>query len=385
MSILRQALVILVIAVLGYGLWNAQELGLLRMMGLDDTAPAGTGADAALSPEEAGVPVTVAAVEASRDDRVVESIGTGLAPKSVTVYPSVSGEVTDVTFEAGDAVEAGQVLVRLDDRREQLALDLALVAVKDARQRLARFERASETGAVSASEVDDARTALDRARLERDQAEVELTDRTVRAPFDGHVGIPRIEAGDRVGPDTVLTTLDDRSAILVDFDVPEAYLNRMAPGREVRAEPWGLPGETITGTVTALASRIDERNRSLRLRARLPNEDDRLRPGMSFAVFVDLPGPRIASVPEVSVQWGRDGAYLWRIADGTAEKLFVTITRRVAGRVLVEGPIAPGDEIVVEGVQRMREGAAVSIVGRFEAPPAGGSSDAADGVDTGGS
>jgi RND family efflux transporter MFP subunit len=328
------------------------------------------------------VPVTEAPVTFIRDETVLESVGTGIALKAVTIYPSVAGEVASVGFAAGDRVEQDDILVRLDDRRERLALDLAQVAVRDAEQTLARFERASQTGSVSESEVDSARTALQRAGLEREQAEIALADRRIRAPFTGIVGIAAIEPGDRVSIETALTSLDDRSELLVDFEVPEAFINRLAIGQSIRATTWSLPGVAFQGHISAMESRVDAQTRTLRIRGRFPNDNDRLRPGMSFAVFVDLPGDIYATVPETAVQWGRDGAYLWRISDGVAEKLFVTIHKRTGGRIMLEGPLEQGDSIVAEGVQRMREGIALSVVGRLEpaepqgetdADPAGGS------------
>lgn len=366
MSILRQLLVVAVIVGAAYALWDARDLGLLRLVGLEEAEP---GADSALTPEAEGAPVIVAGVEFRRDRTVIEAVGDGLALKAVTLYPMVSGEVVDVAFEAGDQVSAGEALVRLDDRREQLALDLALVAVKDAEQTLDRFERAVRTGAVSASEVDAARTALERARLERDQAEVALEDRTVEAPFDGVVGIPRIEPGDRVTSETLLTTLDDRSAILVDFEVPEVYLGRLGLGVPVTAGAWGLPDESFSGRISAVESRVDPATRTIRARARLPNEGDRLRPGMSFTVAIELQGREHVSVPETAVMWGREGAYLWRAADGRAEKVFVQIVKRSEGRILIDGPLAEDDDIVVEGVQRMREGVRLSVSGRMASEP----------------
>ncbi|MEQ8603182.1 MAG: efflux RND transporter periplasmic adaptor subunit [Marivibrio sp.] len=367
MSILRQLLVVAVIAGLAYTLWDARDLGLLRLAGLERDAAGADGSGAALTPESEGAPVLVSGVEFRRDRTVIEAVGDGLALKAVTLYSSVSGEVTDVSFKAGERVAAGEALVRLDDRREQLALDLALVAVKDAEQTLERFERAVRTGAVSQSEVDAARTALERARLERDQAEVALEDRTIEAPFDGVVGIPRIEPGDRVTSETLLTTLDDRSALLVDFDLPEIYLGRLALDMPVQAGAWSLPEQTFYGRLSALESRVDASTRTIRARARLPNAGDRLRPGMSFTIFIELPGRDYVSVPETAVQWGREGAYLWRAADGRAEKVFVEIVKRGEGRILIDAPLGADDEIVVEGVQRMREGVRLSVSGRIAA------------------
>ncbi|MBP5857535.1 efflux RND transporter periplasmic adaptor subunit [Marivibrio halodurans] len=379
MSIVRQLLVIGVLALLGYGLWNIDDPALRQMIGVEP--PAGNGGSATpITPEAEGVPVVVAPVVRVRADTVIEAVGSGRAQQSVTLYPQVGGEVSEVLFEAGDHVEAGAPLMRLDDRREQLALDLALVAVRDARQTLERFKRAVRTGAVSESEVDTAQTTLDRAELERDQAEVALEDRTLRAPFDGVIGIAQVEPGDRVTTDTEIASFDDRSSLLVDFEVPEGFLTRLSLGQPVRARTWSLADQVLAGKISAIDARVDSVSRTVRVRARLPNDEDILRPGMAFAVSIDMAGEERAAVPEVAVLWGRDGAYIWRVdAEGRAEKLFITVKSRRRGRVLIEGGLRAGDEVVFEGVQRMREGVKLSITDRREPAPLDGTAGAGSG------
>lgn len=356
MPIFRQVVVFVVLAALGAGLWLLKDAPFLREVGIAAPAPAG------LAGGKEGVPVVAEPVVLGVDDIVVEAVGTGQARHAVTVYPAVAGEVTDVLFDAGDRIAKGAPLFRLDRDEEELAVRLARVELEDARQTLARYEKTAPAGAVSASEVDLSRTAVERAKLQLAQAEVALRHRTVRAPFDGVVGIAQVDPGDRVTPETVLGTIDDRSVLLVDFEVPEAYAGRVGLGREIRARTWTFADLEFVGKLSALGSRVDPVTRTLQVRARIPNDDDRLRPGMSFAVFIDLAGERYPSVPEIAVQWDRDGAYVWRVGSGAAERVAVTIRKRSDGRVLIEGPLQSGELIAVEGVQRLRPGREVVFV-----------------------
>lgn len=291
---------------------------------------------------------------------VVESVGTGKSALGVSIYPAVSGEVADVLVRAGDKVSKGQVLVILNSERERLARDLAAVQAKDAQQLLARYEQARPLGAVAESEVDSARTALAEARIALDQAEVDLADRTILAPFDGIVGIPQIEPGDRVDSSTVLVTLDNIESILVDFEVAETRFDNVRAGQSVRVETWSLPGETFTGVVESIASRIDPDSRTFSVRARVPNPNSRLLAGMSFAVYVDIEGKQYPSVAEISVLWGDGGTYIWRIEDEMVSRVPVRVVKRTNGRILLDGDIAKGDLIVVEGVLRLRPGRTVA-------------------------
>jgi RND family efflux transporter MFP subunit len=151
-------------------------------------------------------------------------------------------------------------------------------------------------------------------------------------------------------------TLDDRATILVEFSVPEAHAGKITVADAISVRPWSAPETVIQGKITALGSRIDETTRSLRVQAEIANLEDHIRPGGSFEVQLAFTGKAYPIVREVAVLWSRDGAYLWRATDGKAEKVFVRLVRRDRGYVLVDGPLRPGDLIVVEGVQGLRIG-----------------------------
>lgn len=313
---------------------------------------------------ERPAPVVVTPVRMASDAAVVEAVGTGKAAKAVTLYPEASGRVTEMLFQAGDYVAQGDPLLRLDADDEELAVELARVRLQDARQQLDRYETTAPSGAVSTSEVDQARTALSAARIELAQAELALRKRTLKAPFGGVISIPDVEVGDRVTTSTAISTLDDRSTLLVDFEVPEAFAQGIARGDPIRVTTWALPGQRFAGEVDSLASRIDPQTRTLRVRARIANVDDQLRTGMSFNIRMPLQGERFPSVPSIAVQWDRRGAYVWRAADGTAERVEVQVLKREDQWILVDAPLSPGDRIVVEGVQRLQPGRALEVTVR---------------------
>lgn len=320
---------------------------------------------------EKPAPVIVEPVRFASAAATVTAVGTGRAASAVALYPEAAGRVTEILFTPGQHVKRGQPLLRLDAEEEELNVQLARVRLEDARQQLERYERTVATGAVSATEVDRARTALSAARIELGRAELALRQRTLVAPFDGVIGIANVDVGDRVTESTLIATLDDRSSLLVDFEVPEAFAYGVRVGGEVTATTWALPGEQFVGTVAAIGSRIDPQTRTLRVRARFPNTGDRLRTGMSFTIRLPLAGDRFPSVPSVAVQWDRRGAYVWRVVDGKAERVPVRVLKREEEWVLVDAPLSADDRIVTEGVQRLRPGRAVEIRQRAAAVAAG--------------
>lgn len=148
------------------------------------------------------VPVVAETVRFLPDQTEVEAIGTARAMTSAEIYPESAGRVTRVMFSAGDFVRSGQPLLQLDERQERLAVDAARVQVLEAEQLLGRYRRIEDTGAISESQIEAGETALASARVALRQAQAELADRVIRAPFSGHIGLTDIDPGDRVSDAT---------------------------------------------------------------------------------------------------------------------------------------------------------------------------------------
>jgi RND family efflux transporter MFP subunit len=324
------------------------------------------------APAEA-VPVIVTNSIETRDRVALELPGSGLAQRSVTLFPLVEGEVARVAFRTGQRVKAGELLVRLNDRAEQLAVALAQAQLQTASLLARRLEATAGTGAVPEIEVEQAVALRRGAEIGLEQAQQALSDRSVRAPFAGVVGIASVQRGDRVSPTTALTTLDDRRQLVVAFAVPEAYLGRLRLGQAITATHPAYPDQPVTGRVSEIDSQIDATLRTVRVRATLPNADDRLRTGMSFRVRLELAGELRLSVPELALQFGRQGAYVWVVREGNAVAVPTRVVRRTGGLVLIEGALQIGEPVVVEGVQRLRAGRAVRVVGERPALAAGSS------------
>lgn len=305
-------------------------------------------------------------VKLTGNDRVFEAIGTGRARLSVQIYPASAGEVTAVNFTAQQRVSKGDVLVQLDDREEKLAVRLAEVRLAQAKNLLSRYEQAVKEGAVPQSEVDSARSDVEAAQVALDQAKLALEHRAVLAPFSGVVGIPLVDPGDRVTTGTLITGLDDRDILQVDFEVPEALAAALySPDESVRrvtATTPAWPGRTFDGIIEALESRVDPERRTLLVRASIRNEEDLLRPGMSFTTRWAIPGALYPTVPEIALQWGREGSFIWVIRQGAAERVPARVVARSAGAVLLESEVQEGEHVVVEGLQRLRPGIRVEVV-----------------------
>lgn len=308
--------------------------------------------------ERPAVPVVVEALQLRPSQTTVETVGTARAKLSVSLFAEAAGEVVELNFQPGDFVAQGQTLLALDARDEKLALELAELRLEDATRTLNRYTRANAGAELTVPEttVDTARTALHGTRIERDIAALALQRRIVTAPFDGFVGITDIDVGDRIDTTTEITSIDDRSALLVNFDVPEAFVGSLQSGDPIRIEAWRGTRSGAEGRVVDIGSRVDPLTRSFTARAEVDNREDKFRPGMSFRVELTLTGDSFPAVPEVALQWGAEGSYIWVVEDSIARRIPASLVQRQGRRVLVEADVAAGAEIVGEGVQSMREG-----------------------------
>jgi len=302
------------------------------------------------------IPVIAEVLRFEHEQIRLEAIGTSRARLSAELYAPTSGEVVSVNFKPGQAVTLGDVLIQLDAEKEKLAVRLAELHLEDAERLYDRYERSASSGAVLPTVMDAARTAAETARVELEQARIALADRSIEALFDGHVGISEVDPGDRVDANTLITTLDDRRSLFVSFDVPESFIGELSIGDDVKLKARSDKFPDVAGVIVDIGSRIDPQNRTFVARARVDNEHDLLRPGMSFRVRIDVQGDVYAVVSETGLQWGADGAYVWTVVDGSATRVPVQIVQRREGRVLIDGNLADGDVIVVEGTQRVRDG-----------------------------
>lgn len=370
MHFYKQAVISLGVLAVGAGAWlflAPDGRALLAKTGLVENMPTASGGGMAggFRPGGQKVSVVVAPVVSGTLNDELTAIGDGEAVQSVTMMPEEAGNITEILIESGEPVEKGQVLVRLDSWEQTLARDLAEVALQSA-ARQAEVNRRIKSS-ISDLEVFNAEIAEKSAELDLQNAEISLSRREIVAPFAGVAGIVDANIGDYVTTSSEIVTIDDRSSILVDFAVPERFATAIRPGQAVEASLVSAPQMHFDGEVEAVDNRIDAASRTFMVRARLDNENDRLRAGMSFDVTMHFPGEQYPGVDPLAVQWDSAGAYVWQLVDGKAEKRRIRIIQRNTDTVLVDAELQSGDDVIIEGIQRLREGIDVAPLSATEA------------------
>ncbi|KAB7767482.1 efflux RND transporter periplasmic adaptor subunit [Xanthomonas maliensis] len=316
---------------------------------------------ASTPPAAKPVPVTLQLVATQPWNSTVQSIATVRARESVALTAAVSDVVEQVNFDSGDEVKAGQLLLRLRGNSQQAALTAAQATYEEAEQLFRRQQSLLGQQLVARSTVDTQRALRDAALARVQQMRAEITDREVRAPFSGVLGIRQVSPGSLITSSTVIATLDDVERMYVDFQVPESQFGLVQLGNAVSGTAAAYPGEQFEGTVAAIDSRIDESTRSVTVRADFPNGQRRLRPGMLLDVRLFQPARQAVVIPEIAVvQVGRE-SFVFRVKpDRTVERADVRLGERRDGKVEILEGVTPGERIVVDGTGKLRPGLTVA-------------------------
>ncbi len=264
------------------------------------------------------VAVETAPAQAQDLSSSMEAVGSSRARQSIEVVALASGRVREIAFEPGQKVAAGDVLLRLDEEIQRADLDGAEATLNEATLALERAETLRQQNAVSQAALDEARSRKATAEAELDRAARRLADRTVRAPFDGIVGLRQVDAGARISDTTVITTLDDLSEIEIEFAVSETLYGSVALGQTVVATAAAYPDRRFEGSVTSIDSRIDQAGRSFKVRASLPNEDLALPAGMYMHVTLELDSRTAVLVPETAIVPEGGKSFVYVVRDGVA-------------------------------------------------------------------
>ena len=316
-------------------------------------------------PRTAAAVLVVATPVASQPlQEMVEALGTARANESVTLTASLTDTVRRINFDDGDYVEAGTVLVELTSEEEEAQLAVARAELDEARRQLARLNDLDRRGIAATSEVDLARSAAEAAEARLSTELARLKDRLIRAPFSGLLGFREVSPGTLLGPNEVITTIDDVSQIKLDFTVPEKFLALMQPGRKIYASGASWQDRQFEGVVRAVGSRVDPVTRAVVVRAIIPNEDQALRPGMLLTVRILAKERTAIVVPERSVVQVGNSSFVYVVGPNQrVNRHEVRLGTRQLGVVEVVAGLEEGEQIVTEGIIKLREGSLVKVQG----------------------
>jgi multidrug efflux system membrane fusion protein len=321
--------------------------------------------------------VSIAEAKSEVIPNLLTAVGGLAAVHQVDVTSDVSGRITDIMFTPGATVKAGNPLVQLFDAPDQADLANFKAQATVAQLSLDRAKQLASRQFGPQATVDSAQAAYDQANAGIAKSEAIISQKLVRAPFDGELGVRHVEVGQFLTAGTQIVTLTDLSRLYANLTVTEKDSAALKVGQTVRILVDAYPGRTFEGKITAIEPQIATDTRNIRVQATLDNPDHILKPGMFATTTVVLPDkPAVVTIPETAVDYTLYGDSVFLITekkadDGktslTAVRTFVRSGNRIGGRAEILSGLKPGDRVVAVGQLKLQSGAAVAI--SADAPP----------------
>ncbi|ABD08345.1 Secretion protein HlyD [Rhodopseudomonas palustris HaA2] len=318
-------------------------------------------------------PINVSIAEAKSEvvPNLLTAVGDLAAVHQVNVTSDVNGRITDILFTPGAEVKAGAKLLQLYDAPEQADLANYRAQVKVAELSLDRAKQLAARQFGPQATVDQAQASFDQANAGIARTEAVISQKLVRAPFDGVLGVRRVEVGQYLTAGTQIVTLTDLSRVYTNFTVTEKDSGTLKVGQAVRVTVDAYPGRVFEGKITTIEPQISAETRNIRVQGTLDNPEHILKPGMFATTTVVLPDkPAVITVPETAVDYTLYGDSVFLIKeekadDGktslTAVRTFVRTGERIHGRAVIQSGLKAGDRVVAVGQLKLQSGAAVAI------------------------
>lgn len=293
----------------------------------------------------------------------LRSVGSLMSDESVQVASEISGRIESFAFEEGQPVKAGEVLVKLDDALARSEVVDAKARFELARANRERANTLSQHGHVSERVHDEAGANFGIAQAALDLATVKLSKHTIKAPFDGTVGLRNASVGAYVSIGTPIVNLEKIDVLKIDFKLPEGALTQISTGQSVTVEVDALPGRTFSAEIYAISPMVDVNGRSLHVRARMANPDLMLRPGLFARIVVKGRESReVVVVPESAIVPRGGESFVYEIEGGKAVERKVTLGKRESGNVQILAGLDARSMVVVAGQLKLRNGIPVDVV-----------------------
>lgn len=308
-------------------------------------------------PKDAPVPVELVAVEVGPLLETLRATGTLDAEESVDLRPEVDGEVTSIQMTEGESVKKGDLILQIDESKQQATVAEAEADFGLSEDTLRRADVLLADGTISKQEHDQTHAAYRRAEAALNLARKRLTEYTLTAPFDGILGRRFVSVGQYVSPQTVLVSIYALDRMKLDFSVPERYSARIKAGQTLGLTVAAHGEEKFSGEIYLVEPQVEVATRTVQVRAYIPNADHRLKPGMFANVTLSVGTKDSAlTIPEDCLFPQTGGFAVYRDAGGVAELVPVETGLRIPGRVEILSGLKAGDLVARSGNLRLSPG-----------------------------
>ena len=309
------------------------------------------------------------------------AVGSVVAAKGVALSNDAPGMVTHLYFESGAAVKQGQVLVELDANVERAQLASIRARKELADTSLQRTKALVNSGSIAPAQLDTDQSALKSLSADESALGAQIGRKVIRAPFSGRLGIRSVNLGQYLAPGTTITVLEDIQTVFVDFSLPQQQLGNLKVGMRVRASEPGHDTSLAEGAISAIEPAVDTVTRTVKIRASLPNKDERLRSGMFVKVEVVLPEQQsVVAIPSTAVVHASFGDSVFCVEDKklagpddkpgkVARQQFVKLGAARGDYVSVLAGVKPADVVVTAGAFKLRNGIPIVVNNEVKLEP----------------
>ena len=322
-----------------------------------------------LPPSEA---VTTAVAILQTWESLLPAVGSLAAVQGVTVTAELTGKVVQIAFTPGSRVKAGDLLVKQDTSSEEAQLRSAEAAAALAKLNLERLGKLLAERTIAQSQYDNAEAGYKQAVAQADNIRASIAKKTIRAPFDGRLGIRLVNLGQVLNEGEAIVSLQSLDPIFVNFALPQQQLSSIKAGLAIRVTTDALPGEIIQGKITAINPQVDATTRNIRVQATVANADERLRPGMYVSVAVVLPGrEKVLAIPATAVLYAPYSDSVFIVEDPpepnpeqpvkVVRQQFAQLGEKHGDFVAVRSGLKEGETVVSTGVFKLRNGQTVTV------------------------
>ncbi len=315
--------------------------------------------------------VEVVTLETRRVMSSISAVGSLLAGESAEIHPEIAGQIDSIQFSEGQAVKAGDVLVKMDSSLIETELAKANAALGVASAIFQREDKLKKTGFIATQQWDTSRADMQSAQAAADNARIQLEKTSIKAPFDGIAGLRDFSPGDYAEVGKMLTSVVSLNPLKIEFSVPEKNYAAIHPDQEITFSVDAFPGEKFKGTIYAIDPRINVENRNFTVKANIPNPDMRLRPGMYARIdVVTTARDNVVMVPEEAIVPQGDDSYVFLYDNGKASYRKISLGIRQTGFVEATDGVKAGDRVITAGLLKLKDGAPVKEVAKTKDIPA---------------
>ena len=304
---------------------------------------------------------------------VLSAVGSLKAINGVQVSTDLPGIVSEIAFESGTPTKKGDLLLKLDTKQEEAQLRAAEARFDLAKASLARKQDLLDKKAASQADYDAAAAEARQAKAAMEEVQAVIERKTIRAPFDGLLGIRQVNVGQYLNAGVPIVALESCDPIYVEFNLPQQHLHQIALHKKMRLTAPGVSEKEFRGEITAIDSRVDEATRNILVEATVPNPERKLRAGMFINVELLLPEqPDVLALPASSINYAPYGDSIFIVKDGKSKdgkpqkqaiQQFVKLGASRGDQITILSGLKDGDEVITSGVFKLRSNEPVETKG----------------------